>query len=130
MSTWEIEPTPAASRPDPRTRLRQRREQKPFAEYWRAFNDRRGTGGQTFGQRLSRARLLYLRRDETGANWLALSVLAGVLALPWLFPRDTGHLAEFCGGHALPAGDTSGCAANPATHLQSTTRQVKNVRRI
>jgi hypothetical protein len=129
MSTWEIEPSTPAARPDSRARLRQRREQQPFAEYSRAFNDRRGTGGQTFGQRLARARLLYLRRDENGANWLALSLLAAALSVPSLFPRVASHPTEFCGPNALPAGDTSRCAANLATHLESITQQVKNVRR-
>jgi hypothetical protein len=128
MSTWELDPPASASRRDPRVRPRERRNRDPFAEYWRAFNDRRGTGTHSFGQRLSRARLLYLRRDENGANWLALSVLAAALSLPSLFPRVISHPTEFCGGDALPAGDTSRCAANLVTHLQSIPEQVKNVR--
>jgi len=50
-------------------------------EHWSQFHSRRGTGPQTFAQRLARARLLFLRRRETAANWLAL----GVLLSAWQF---------------------------------------------
>jgi hypothetical protein len=42
---------------------------------WPQFHGRRGTGPQPFAQRLARARLLFLRRRETAANWLALLVV-------------------------------------------------------
>lgn len=71
MSTWieiEAESGRAAGglagigkMPDP---------QRP--EIWRAFDARRGTGSHGFRERLSRARLIYLRRHEAVANWLAL----------------------------------------------------------
>ena len=127
MSTWEIESSDRALRADGGARRHAPREQPPFAPYWREFNDRRGNGAQAFGQRLSRARLLYLRRDENGANWLALSLLAAAVALPSLFPREMSHPAEFLGVEALPAGDTSRHAANLATPLESTTGQVTHV---
>jgi len=55
----------------------QRRKAAPPVDgrQWPQFNSRRGTGPQTFAQRLARARLLFLRRRETAANWLALGVL-------------------------------------------------------
>lgn len=56
-----------------------RRRNAPFdSKRWVRFDSRRGTGPEPFAQRLARARLLYLRRRETAANWLAL---AAVLAL-------------------------------------------------
>lgn len=42
---------------------------------WPQFHRRRGTGPQPFAQRLARARLLFLRRREMAANWLALVVV-------------------------------------------------------
>lgn len=51
---------------------------------WPQFYSRRGTGPQPFAQRLARARLLYLRRREAAANWLALVVaLSFCAALAW-----------------------------------------------
>jgi Ca-activated chloride channel family protein len=49
---------------------------------WVQFNSRRGTGCEPFAQRLSRARLLFLRRRDTTANWLALSAAIVLYALP------------------------------------------------
>ena len=49
--------------------------------HWVRFNRRRGTGCEPFAQRLSRARLLFLRRRETTANWLALAVAISLYAL-------------------------------------------------
>src|SRR5262245_13631127 len=48
---------------------------------WVRFNSRRGTGCEPFAHRLSRARLLFLRRRETTANWLALAVAISLYAL-------------------------------------------------
>ncbi len=48
---------------------------------WVQFNRRRGTGCEPFPQRLSRARLLFLRRRDTAANWLALAVALSLYAL-------------------------------------------------
>jgi Ca-activated chloride channel family protein len=48
---------------------------------WTRFNSRRGTGCEPFAQRLSRARLLFLRRRETTANWLALALAISLYAL-------------------------------------------------
>jgi hypothetical protein len=43
----------------------------------RAYLERRGTGRERFIDRLSRARLLHLRRHEVVCNWLALLVVLG-----------------------------------------------------
>ncbi len=48
---------------------------------WIRFNSRRGTGLEPFAQRLSRARLLFLRRRETAANWLALTLALALCSL-------------------------------------------------
>jgi Ca-activated chloride channel family protein len=48
---------------------------------WSGFNRRRGTGPEPFEQRLARARLLFLRRREVAANWLALGVALGLYTL-------------------------------------------------
>jgi len=54
---------------------------------WSQFYGRRGTGPQPFAQRLARARLLFLRRRETAANWLALLVVLFVHAeQPFMSP--------------------------------------------
>lgn len=53
---------------------RQRIEKQPAPRFGAGFHTRRGTDAQPFWQRLSRARLLYLRRRETAANWLALTI--------------------------------------------------------
>lgn len=47
---------------------------------WPQFHGRRGTGPQPFAQRLARARLLFLRRRETAANWLALLLVLFIQA--------------------------------------------------
>jgi hypothetical protein len=47
------------------------------ARLWSQFNHRRGTGPEPFELRLARARLLFLRRRELSANWLALVVVLG-----------------------------------------------------
>jgi hypothetical protein len=39
---------------------------------WTRFSRRVGVGPGEFADRLARARLLYLRRREVRANWLAL----------------------------------------------------------
>ncbi len=49
---------------------------------WSQFYGRRGTGPQPFAQRIARARLLFLRRRETAANWLALLVVLYFHAAP------------------------------------------------
>jgi len=49
----------------------QRQLGTPFGQ---AFHARRGTGEQAFPVRLSRARLLHLRRRDITANWLALAI--------------------------------------------------------
>ncbi|HJS22361.1 MAG TPA: marine proteobacterial sortase target protein [Steroidobacteraceae bacterium] len=48
---------------------------------WAQFTSRRGTGCEPFAQRLARARLLFLRRRETTANWLALALAISLYAL-------------------------------------------------
>ena len=48
---------------------------------WMQFNHRRGTGCESFALRLARARLLFLRRRDTAANWLALTVALALYAL-------------------------------------------------
>jgi Ca-activated chloride channel family protein len=61
----------------------QGREMAPqiAALHWARFNRRRGTGQEPFEQRLARARLLFLRRRELAANWLALVVALGFYAI-------------------------------------------------
>ena len=49
-------------------------QRQPGTFFGRAFHARRGTGDQAFALRLSRARLLHLRRRDTAANWLALTI--------------------------------------------------------
>ncbi|HEY4646696.1 MAG TPA: hypothetical protein VIH25_10495 [Steroidobacteraceae bacterium] len=65
---------------------------------WSQFNSRRGTGQEPFAQRLARARLLFLRRRELAADWLALVVVLCFCAvLGWtnvaqVAPLDDGPL--------------------------------------
>lgn len=62
---------------------KQGRETTPVDDrQWPQFHRRRGTGPQPFAQRLARARLLFLRRRETAANWLALLVVLFIHAAP------------------------------------------------
>jgi hypothetical protein len=42
-----------------------------------AYLERRGTGPDSFAQRLARARLMYARRRELTCSWLALLLLLG-----------------------------------------------------
>lgn len=65
---------------------------------WAQFNSRRGTGHEPFAQRLSRARLLFLRRRETAANWLALAVALALCAL--LGWTNVSHAAALDGVRA------------------------------
>ena len=50
------------------------------------FFARRGTGPMPFCTRLARARLLFLRRREHAANWLALGVLLAAWAIDARLP--------------------------------------------
>lgn len=61
---------------------------QPGTSFARAFHARRGTGEQAFSLRLSRARLLHLRRRDIAANWLALTIS---LALYLLFTGSPAH---------------------------------------
>lgn len=45
---------------------------------WMQFSERVGVGPGRFADRLARARLLYLRRRDVKANWLALALTLGV----------------------------------------------------
>ncbi len=69
---------------------------------WVRFNDRRGTGCEPFAQRLSRARLLFLRRRETAANWLALGVALTLCAvLGWTNVSRASPLDDVRAGSLL-----------------------------
>jgi hypothetical protein len=68
---------------------------------WRNFLERRGTGAASFGTRLERARLVYLRRRELVANWLALAVVASC----WYAESEITAMQEHASQAAIaPAG--------------------------
>ena len=70
----------------------------------RTFHERSGMGPHSFPQRLSRARMLFLRRHEMRANWLALSLVTVGLLLPQL---HAGHsLNCIFGCEASPRGNS------------------------
>lgn len=119
MSTWiEIE---AESGREPGRSARTNRIAGPDrAEIWPGFDDRRGTGSHSFLERLARARLLYLRRHEAVANWLAL-VLAMIFIGCSSAPRAA---AESPAAHEIatapsPAGDSFSCTENRIDALES-----------
>ncbi len=71
-----------------RATTRQRTEDQLGARFGAEFHTRRGTSSQPFPQRLSRARLLHLRRRDTAANWLALTIS---IALYFLLAGSPAH---------------------------------------
>ncbi len=71
---------------------------QPGTSFGRAFHTRRGTGDQAFSLRLSRARLLHLRRRDTAANWLALTIS---LALHFLLAGSPAHANALDGGRVV-----------------------------
>jgi hypothetical protein len=95
-----------------------------FKEHWQDFHERRGTGAGSFSQRLARARLLYLRRSENAAHWLALSVIVGVILglVGPMLPTGNDRLREAVrsGFRASLPGDSDVAAANGSTFRLST----------
>ncbi|HZF24822.1 MAG TPA: marine proteobacterial sortase target protein [Steroidobacteraceae bacterium] len=67
---------------------RKRNERQLRDDFGTEFHARRGTGEQPFPQRLARARLLHLRRRDTAANWLALTIS---IALYFLLSSSPVH---------------------------------------
>jgi hypothetical protein len=118
MSTWiEIEMETRGGQPWHRERVA---VTPPVPA--RSFNERCGTGPHTFSQRLSRARILYLRRNELVANWLALALVC-VLVVP-TFRQSVGQ-SDFSAAEARgfpdasPHGNSFHGPVNEARALQS-----------
>jgi len=89
---------------------RQRNEPRRGNAFGAEFHTRRGTGEQPFPQRLARARLLHLRRRETSANWLALTIS---IACYSLLASSSAHARPIDAVHAQIIGAQR---MSPATH--------------
>ena len=74
-------------------------------------------GPHTFPQRLSRARMLFLRRHEMSANWLALSLVAASLVSPQLCMGDVPGGAFRC--EASPRGNSIWVTVNRIQGVKS-----------
>jgi hypothetical protein len=87
-----------------RATTRQRTQEQLGASFGAEFHNRRGTSAQPFPQRLSRARLLHLRRRDTAANWLALTI---PIALYFLLASSPAHANPMDGVYVFPLAEKS-----------------------